>query len=58
MILSTSLKKNVTALEKEVQRLYKLGSELSIKFDLAKTELIYFTKGKKANTISLRLPNT
>ena len=54
---STSLRKNIIALEKEVQRLYKLGSELSIEFDLVKTELIHFTKGKKASTISLKLPN-
>ena len=54
---STSLKKNTKALEREVHRLHKLGSELAIEFDLAKTELIYFTKGKKASTISLNLIN-
>ena len=54
---STSLKKNTKALEREVHRLHKLGSELAIEFNLAKTELIYFTKRKKASTISFNLPN-
>ena len=32
-----SLKKNIKALEDEVRRLYKLGSELSIEFNLTVT---------------------
>ena len=44
-------------LEKEVDRLYSLGKDLAIEFDLAKTELIHFNKGKEASTRSLRLPS-
>jgi ribonuclease HI len=53
---STSLKKNIQALEKEADRLYQLGKDLAIQFDLDKTELIHFTKGKEAASKSLRLP--
>ena len=52
---STSLRKNTQALEKEVNRLYSLGKDLAIEFDLAKTELIHFYKGKEASTRSLEL---
>jgi hypothetical protein len=55
---STSLKKNTKVLEAIVANLYKLALEKAIQFDLAKTELIYFTSGKKANKISLKLPNS
>ncbi|MFL5833327.1 MAG: RNA-directed DNA polymerase [Solirubrobacterales bacterium] len=55
---STSLKKNTKVLEAIVANLYKLASEKAIQFDLAKTELIHFTSGKKANKISLKLPNS
>jgi hypothetical protein len=55
---STSLKKNTKVLEAIVANLYKLASEKVIQFDLAKTELIHFTSGKKANKISLKLPNS
>ena len=40
---STSTKKNIRILELKVAKLYKLGSEKQIEFDLDKTELIYFT---------------
>jgi hypothetical protein len=54
---STSLKKNVRILEREVARLQKLAIESAIEFDLAKTELIHFTRIKQAKTTSLRLPD-
>jgi hypothetical protein len=43
---STSLKKNCKILEREASKLYILGEASSIKFDLAKTELIHFFEGK------------
>ena len=45
---STSLKRNTRILEREVARLYDLGKANAIKFDLAKTKLIYFIKAKAA----------
>ena len=53
----TSLKKNIKILEKEVARLYKLRATNVIEFDLAKTELLYFSMAKEAKSASLRLPN-
>ena len=43
---STSLQKNARTLQREVERLTRLGNRQAIEFDLAKTELIYFAKGK------------
>jgi ribonuclease HI len=57
LVSSTSLKKNIRILEREVSKLYELGAENAIQFDLAKTELIHFTKVKEAKTASLKLPN-
>ncbi len=54
---STSLKKNVHILEREVAKLQELATENAIEFDVAKTELIYFTRMKEAKTASLGLPN-
>ena len=54
---STSIKKNIKILEREVSKLYSLGEELAIQFNLAKTKLIYFTKARVARDTSLRLPN-
>jgi reverse transcriptase-like protein len=54
---STSLKKNVRILEREVEKLYKLEKECAISFDLQKTELIHFTSGKEAKQTTLTLPN-
>lgn len=53
---STSLRKNAATLEREVDRLTELGRQNSIEFDLAKTELIHFTKGKGSKT-SITLPS-
>jgi ribonuclease HI len=54
---STSLKKNVRILEREVAKLRELATENAIEFDLAKTELMHFTMVKEAKTASLRLPD-
>ena len=42
----TSLQKNARTLQREVERLTRLGNRQAIEFDLAKTELIHFAKGK------------
>jgi hypothetical protein len=57
--LSISLKKNYKILEREASKLYILGTENHIEFDLAKTELIYFFSGKAGleATNSVNLPN-
>ena len=47
----------IKILEREVAKLYKLGATNAIKFDLAKTELLYFSIAKEAKSASLRLPN-
>ena len=57
VVATTSIKKNIQILEREVAKLYALGAKNAIEFDLAKTELIHFTTGKAAKTASLRLPN-
>ena len=41
---STSFRKNVEILEREATKLYELGAQNAIEFDLAKTELIHFAK--------------
>lgn len=53
---STSLQKNAKILEKEVKLLTKRGAEQAIEFDLAKTELLHFAKGKGKDS-SLTLPS-
>ena len=59
VVSTTSLKKNITILEREVAKLYDLAAQNAIEFDLAKTELIHFAKGKATNlpSASLQLPN-
>jgi hypothetical protein len=54
---STSLKKNIRILEREVVKLQELATGNSIEFDLAKTELIHFKMAKEAKTASLKLPD-
>jgi hypothetical protein len=56
-VSSTSLKKNVKILEREASKMYELGAKDAIQFDLAKTELLHFSKTKRAKTTSLKLPN-
>ena len=53
---STSLRKNIKLLERATRMLYTLGQENAIEFDLAKTELLHFTKGKGSDA-SITLPN-
>lgn len=56
-VSSTSLKKNVKILEREVAKIYDLGAKNAIQFDLDKTELLHFTTSKEAKTATLNLPN-
>jgi ribonuclease HI len=54
---STSLKKNTRVLTAEIAQLYKLAEKNAIEFDLAKTELIHFTKGKQGQKQAIKLPD-
>ncbi|KHJ34205.1 hypothetical protein EV44_g0289 [Erysiphe necator] len=54
---STSLRKNTKTLEREVAKIYAKGSQNAIQFDLLKTELMHFTRSKKADTWHVRLPD-
>lgn len=54
---STSLKKNTKIHETETKRLYKLALESAIEFDLVKTELIHWNRGKQAQIQVLKLLN-
>lgn len=47
---STSLRKNARTLQEAAATLYALGKDNAIEFDLAKTELIHFSKGKDSST--------
>ena len=53
----TSLKKNARVLSAKVATLYKLATNNLIEFDLAKTELIHFTKDKRGKKEAICLPN-
>jgi Reverse transcriptase (RNA-dependent DNA polymerase) len=55
-VSSTSFRKNVEILEREATKLYELGAQNAIQFDLAKTELIHFAKCADAKG-ALNLPN-
>src|ERR1700710_2689511 len=52
---SKSFKQNIKILERETRVLFNLGTKYAIKFDIDKTELIYFNSGKKQ--LHLELPN-
>jgi hypothetical protein len=54
---SSSYKKNIEVLEREVAKLYTLGAENGIQFDLAKTELIHFGLGRRPSAAKLQLPD-
>ncbi|KAF7566278.1 hypothetical protein PtrM4_145980 [Pyrenophora tritici-repentis] len=54
---STSLKKNIRALQKEIATLFAKGEQLDIIFDTSKTELIHFTAKKERIKRALILPN-
>jgi hypothetical protein len=57
VVSTTSIKKNIKILKREVAKLYSLRAKNTIEFDLAKTELIYFTTSKAAKSSSLLLLN-
>jgi hypothetical protein len=52
---STSLKKNICLLERDIASLFAQGDICAIQFNAAKTELIYFTTGIKAANAVLNL---
>ena len=55
IVSSKSFKQNIKILEQETRVLFELGTKYTIKFDIDKTELIYFYSGKKQ--LHLKLPN-
>jgi Reverse transcriptase (RNA-dependent DNA polymerase) len=54
---SINLRKNTRILQQEVDIVYKLASENTIQFDLAKTELIHFITSKEAKLATITLPD-
>ena len=54
---STSLKKNVRLLERDITALFNLGAQNAIRFDNPKTELIHYTTRKGSLTEFLTLPD-
>ena len=54
IVATTSFKKNIKILEREVALIYTLSTKNTIQFDLEKTKLIYFGH----STIELELPNS
>jgi len=57
MTATTSLKKNVQILKREVKRIYWLVKINCIQFDLLKTELLHWTLKKVARMTELKLLN-
>lgn len=55
-VSSTSFYRNIRLLEREADRLITVGKQHAISFDIAKTELIHYTKSKKAKKYTLNLP--
>lgn len=53
---STSWKKNARVLQREVAKLIRTGDSQVIQFDLAKTELLHFSKSAKAKSATITLP--
>src|ERR1700709_1680788 len=53
IVSSKSFKQNIKILEQETKILFELGTKYTIKFDIDKTELIYFGKSQ----LYLKLPN-
>jgi ribonuclease HI len=56
-ISSTSLKKNVKILAREAAKIFDLGAQNAIQFDLIKTELLHFTTSKEVSAATLTLPD-
>ena len=57
IVTLTSFYRNIRVLERKVERLIMFGRQSAILFDIAKTELIYFTTSKAAKKYSLSLPD-
>lgn len=55
---STSMKKNVKVLERQIAVLFQRGKELAIRFDIAKTELIYFSAKAERKERTVQLPDS
>lgn len=55
-VSSTSFKKNIQILEREVKILEDLGKRNAVEFDTAKTELIHFANTKESRNCILNLP--
>ena len=55
---STSWRKNAQTLQREVEKITITGQSQAIQFDLAKTELLHFSKSKKAREASIILPTS
>jgi len=53
---STSWRKNVRILQREVEKIITTRQSQAIQFDLAKTELLHFSKSKKAREATITLP--
>ena len=56
-ISSTSVRKNIKLLEKEIQSLFRRADESAIQFDSSKTELVNWTRSRKDQNRVLTLPN-
>ena len=56
IVSSKSFKKNIEILERETTKIVELGAKYQIKFDIEKTELMYFFSNKK-EAFSITLPN-
>ncbi|KAF5189612.1 reverse transcriptase, partial [Thalictrum thalictroides] len=54
---SKSIRKNIKILEREASHIYALGTNNAIDFDLAKTELVHFSRSKDAKKGTMTLPN-
>ena len=54
---SSSLNKNIKILEREASKVINLGLKDAVQFDLTKTELMHFTGIKKAQEMSITLPD-
>jgi hypothetical protein len=55
-VSSSSYERNARILQREVEKLTVTGQKQAIQFDLAKTELLHFTRNKKARESTILLP--
>ncbi|POS82312.1 hypothetical protein EPUL_005208, partial [Erysiphe pulchra] len=54
---SKSIRKNIKILKREASHIYALGTNNAIDFDLAKNELVHFSRSKEAKNRTMALPN-